>query len=103
MRKLESRHCAFVTFAERPGAEKAAEALAGRLYIQGQRCRLMWGRPQAEKAAPPVAPGGGSATAMLPPQVHEGHLLPCLLRRQTHACPYRVCCKAACMLPVLLL
>ena len=62
VRKLEARHCAFVTFVSRGAAEKAAEGLAGRLYIQGQRCRLLWGRPQAERTAP--------ATSMLPPQVH---------------------------------
>lgn len=60
VRKLEARHCTFVTFVERSSAEKAAEGLAGRLYIQGQRCRLLWGRPQAERTAP--------STSMLPPQ-----------------------------------
>ena len=60
VRKLEARHCAFLTFVERSCAEKAAEGLAGRLYIQGQRCRLLWGRPQAERPAP--------STSMLPPQ-----------------------------------
>lgn len=62
VRKLEARHCAFVTFADRGAAEKAAEGLAGRLYIQGQRCRLLWGRPQAERPSSAAAP-------MLPPQV----------------------------------
>jgi hypothetical protein len=60
VRKLEARHCAFVTFVDRGAAEKAAEGLAGRLYIQGQRCRLLWGRPQAER--------NPAATSMLPPQ-----------------------------------
>lgn len=63
VRKLEARHCAFVTFVERGAAEKAAEGLAGRLYIQGQRCRLLWGRPQAERTP------SATATSMLPPQV----------------------------------
>lgn len=34
VRKLETRHCAFVTFADRSEAEKAAEGLSGRLFIQ---------------------------------------------------------------------
>lgn len=46
VRKVASRFCAFVTFAERAAAEKAAEALHGKLIINGVRLRLMWGRPQ---------------------------------------------------------
>lgn len=64
IRKLEARHCAFVTFASRPEAEAAAEGLSGSLIIQGQRCRLLWGKPQQDRA-PPVQLN----TAMLPSQV----------------------------------
>jgi len=65
VRKLETRHCAFVTFADRGAAEKAADALAGRLYIHGQRCRLLWGKPQA----PRPGAAAGATPAMLPSQV----------------------------------
>lgn len=38
VRKLDTRHCAFVTFEDRPSAEKAAEGLSGRLFIQVPSC-----------------------------------------------------------------
>ena len=73
IRKLEVRRCAFVTYAERTDAERAAEALASRLMINGQRCKLFWGKPQAERPQPSAAPGGATGPAaplgMLPPQV----------------------------------
>uniref|UniRef100_A0A1D1ZT75 Uncharacterized protein n=1 Tax=Auxenochlorella protothecoides TaxID=3075 RepID=A0A1D1ZT75_AUXPR len=61
VKKLESKGVAFVTFTTRQGAEAAAEALSNRLIIKGQRCKLLWGRPQPGRAAggPPHAPGGG--------------------------------------------
>lgn len=46
VRKVASRFCAFVTYSERSAAEKAAEALHGKLIIKGVRLRLMWGRQQ---------------------------------------------------------
>lgn len=49
VRKVASRFCAFVTFTERSAAEKAAEALHGKLIIKGIRLRLMWGRPQQKQ------------------------------------------------------
>ena len=49
VRKVASRFCAFVTFTERSAAEKAAEALHGKLIIKGVRLRLMWGRPQQKQ------------------------------------------------------
>jgi len=73
IRKLELRRCAFVTYAERSDAERAAEALASRLMINGQRCKLFWGKPQAERPQPSGAAGSGTGPApplgMLPPQV----------------------------------
>ena len=67
-----------MTFAERSAAERAAEDMAHKLIIRGQRCKLMWGKPQAERRpaldpmlpslAPPGAPGM-PPPAMLPPQV----------------------------------
>jgi pre-mRNA-splicing factor RBM22/SLT11 len=46
VRKVGSRFCAFVTFAERSAAEAAADGLANKLIVKGVRLRLMWGRPQ---------------------------------------------------------
>jgi pre-mRNA-splicing factor RBM22/SLT11 len=46
VRKVGSRFCAFVTFAERAAAEAAADGLANKLIVKGIRLRLMWGRPQ---------------------------------------------------------
>jgi pre-mRNA-splicing factor RBM22/SLT11 len=70
------RRCAFVTYAERADAERAAEALGSRLMINGQRCKLFWGKPQAERPQPGATAGsGGTGPAgvpplgMLPPQV----------------------------------
>ncbi|GBF91525.1 hypothetical protein Rsub_04265 [Raphidocelis subcapitata] len=54
VRRVETRFCAFVTFAARAGAEKAAEELSGRLIVKGTRLKLMWGRPQQ------AAAGGGA-------------------------------------------
>ena len=75
---LGQRHCAFVTFAERSAAERAAEEMAHKLIVRGQRCKLMWGKPQAERRPamdpmmpsllPPGAPGM-PPPSMLPPQV----------------------------------
>ncbi len=68
-----------MTFAQRGAAEAAAEEMAHKLIVRGQRCKLMWGRPQQERrpAADPMAPtgpppaGGGAMVppAMMPPQV----------------------------------
>ena len=75
---LGARHCAFVTFAQRGAAERAAEEMAHKLIVRGQRCKLMWGKPQAERrppmdpmmpsVLPPGAPGM-PPPSMLPPQV----------------------------------
>lgn len=62
VRKLDSRGCAFVTFVTRQAAEAAAEALANRLVIRGQRCRLLWGKPQPQRGPmnDGTATGGGA-------------------------------------------
>jgi pre-mRNA-splicing factor RBM22/SLT11 len=39
-------HCAFVNYAERSSAEKAAEALQGRAVIAGCPLRVKWGKPK---------------------------------------------------------
>uniref|UniRef100_A0A383VKM8 Uncharacterized protein n=1 Tax=Tetradesmus obliquus TaxID=3088 RepID=A0A383VKM8_TETOB len=68
VRKVGSRFCAFVTFAERSAAEAAAEGLANKLIIKGVRLRLMWGRPQQGRQQQQLEhdpmqpiPSGGSA------------------------------------------
>lgn len=74
---IANRHCAFVTYAERSAAERAVDELQHKLIVRGQRCKLMWGKPQ-EKRAPIEArdpagadmlPTGPPPTSMIPPQV----------------------------------
>ena len=62
--QIEHKHCAFVTFTSRQAAETAAEALSNRLIIKGNRCRLLWGKPQEKRDAAAAA-----ALSMLPSQV----------------------------------
>ncbi|CAH8354433.1 unnamed protein product [Eruca vesicaria subsp. sativa] len=49
IRVLAEKACAFVTYTTREGAEKAAQELSNRLVVNGQRLKLMWGRPQAPR------------------------------------------------------
>ncbi len=59
---LYERNCAFVTFADRAGAEKAAGDLGAAFEVNGIRLKLMWGKPKAGgqgKAAPAAGGGGG--------------------------------------------
>ncbi|CAK0786800.1 hypothetical protein CVIRNUC_010014 [Coccomyxa viridis] len=74
---ITNRHCAFVTYAARPAAERAVDELQHKLILRGQRCKLMWGKPQ-EKRAPIEArdpagtnmlPSGPPPNSMIPPQV----------------------------------
>lgn len=88
IRIIELRRCAFVTFAERSQAERAAQELSNKLIIKGTRCKLMWGRPQERRleGAPGAVP-----PSMLPPQV--GWLLPAAcLPKAGGGCPARACC-----------
>ena len=39
-------HCAFINYATREGAEKAAEACQGRAVIKGCPLRVQWGKPK---------------------------------------------------------
>ena len=39
-------HCAFINFATREGAEKAADACQGRAVIKGCPLRVQWGKPK---------------------------------------------------------
>jgi pre-mRNA-splicing factor RBM22/SLT11 len=59
VRKIESRKCAFVTYATRDAAEKAAEALANQLIIKGEKLKVMWGKPQAPRGGSGGGGGGG--------------------------------------------
>ena len=63
VRVVRDRKCAFVTFAARAAAEKAAEGLGGgQLVVKGLRLKLMWGKPVARGA-----PAGGAAGGAPPP------------------------------------
>lgn len=64
MMQIETKHCAFVTFTSRQAAETAAEALSNQLIIKGNRCRLLWGKPQQKRDDAAAA-----ALNMLPSQV----------------------------------
>ncbi|GAB4817663.1 hypothetical protein N2152v2_004709 [Parachlorella kessleri] len=63
VKKVESRSCAFVTYANRSDAEAAADALAGKLFIKGQRLKLLWGRPQQARPGGEGGGGGGQDAA----------------------------------------
>jgi pre-mRNA-splicing factor RBM22/SLT11 len=78
VRVIRDRHCAFVTFAQRSGAEDAARALASGpgLVIHGLRLKVMWGKPkqaaggaaqqqQQQQGAPPMM-------GMMPPHMMMG-------------------------------
>ena len=39
-------HCAFINYADREGAEKAAERCQGRAVVQGCPLRVQWGKPK---------------------------------------------------------
>ncbi len=73
---LSARHCAFVTYATRPAAERAAQELQHKLIVRGQRAKLMWGKPQEKRTleyqdgmAPPEGGPRPPPMSMLPPQV----------------------------------
>lgn len=74
---IANRHCAFVTYAERAAAERAVDELQHKLIVRGQRCKLMWGKPQEKRpsiegrdpAGADMLPSGPPPTAMIPPQV----------------------------------
>ncbi|EIE23193.1 hypothetical protein COCSUDRAFT_23819 [Coccomyxa subellipsoidea C-169] len=73
---LSARHCAFVTYATRPAAERAAQELQHKLIVRGQRAKLMWGKPQEKRTleyqdgmAPPEGGPQPPPMSMLPPQV----------------------------------
>jgi RNA recognition motif-containing protein len=86
---LSARHCAFVTFATRQAAERAAQELQHKLIVHGQRAKLMWGKPQEKRTiempyqdgqAPPEGGARPPPMSMLPPQVRtlplSSHIVP---------------------------
>lgn len=49
---IDTKNCGFVTFAKRNEAEKAAKDMANTLTVRGQRCKVMWGKPQSLMSTP---------------------------------------------------
>lgn len=79
VRLITDRKCAFVTYATRAGAEKAAAELCNALVLKGSRCKLMWGKPSRQQGQLPPADGAGASTSggvpppqFLPPQMRGG-------------------------------
>ena len=70
---IANRHCAFVTYAERSAAERAVDELQHKLIVRGQRCKLMWGKPQEKRA--PIEARDPAGSDMLPsgssPGLHD--------------------------------
>jgi len=67
IRVVRDRKCAFVTFAERAAAEKAADGLGGgQLVVKGLRLKLMWGKPVARGPPPAGGAAGGAAPPWMP-------------------------------------
>ena len=46
---LSAKKCAFVTFADRAGAEAAAKQAGHEVHVEGLRLRVMWGKPAGSK------------------------------------------------------
>jgi pre-mRNA-splicing factor RBM22/SLT11 len=63
VKKVASRSCAFITYAARAGAERAADELANRLVLKGQRLKLLWGKPQQPRGDGGAAATGGPTAA----------------------------------------
>jgi pre-mRNA-splicing factor RBM22/SLT11 len=71
VRVVETKFCAFVTFASREAAEKAVEEMQNKLIVKGARLKLLWGKPQQQREEGGGGGAGGAPgrPAMLPPQV----------------------------------
>jgi len=52
---VPSSHCAFVNFAEREHAERAADACTSKVDMGGKEVRVTWGRNRTKKAGRPPA------------------------------------------------
>lgn len=55
IRIVEAKKCAFVTFGTREAAERAMDSMARSFVLEGQRCKVHWGKPKEQV----VAGGGG--------------------------------------------
>ncbi|KAG0479737.1 hypothetical protein HPP92_010595 [Vanilla planifolia] len=75
------RACAFVTYTTREGAEKAAEELSNKLVVKGVRLKLMWGKPQVQKAESEAADDEAARQGL----VAHGGLLPRSVISQQHS------------------
>ena len=66
VRLVRDRKCAFVTFAQRSGAEDAARALASGpgLVVHGLRLKVMWGKPKAAATQQQQQQAGGQGPPM---------------------------------------
>ncbi len=62
VRTLYAKNCAFVTFVDRAGAEKAAEECGSRKAINGINARIMWGKSKKEKGPAGGVGGGGGGS-----------------------------------------
>jgi pre-mRNA-splicing factor RBM22/SLT11 len=62
---VEKSRCAFINFKERKDAERAAEAWASGVDIDGTRANVKWGRSRGAVAgaAPAASASGGSGMA----------------------------------------
>ncbi|CAE7117704.1 unnamed protein product, partial [Rhizoctonia solani] len=61
---VEKSRCAFINFKERQDAERAAEAWAGGVEVDGTKANVKWGRSRgAAAAAPSTSTPSGSGTA----------------------------------------
>jgi pre-mRNA-splicing factor RBM22/SLT11 len=61
VKKLDARSCAFVTFASREAAERAAAAVGGRAAIKGEAVNVRWGKPSAPREGGAGGGGGDGA------------------------------------------
>lgn len=96
VKKVASRFCAFVTFATRDAAERAAQELHNKLLVKGTRLKLMWGRPQQQRgdnrpAEYDAMQPSTSNRSMMPPQLQQGtggHAPPNYFNLPGGAAPY---------------
>lgn len=72
VRVISHRHCAFVTYATRQGAERAAQGLAGRLVVKGTKLSLRWGRPAAQRSDEQQGAAGAPGTSVDPAKAVGG-------------------------------
>lgn len=62
IRIVEAKKCAFVTFGTREAAERAMDSVATSLMLNGQRCKVHWGKPREAGGAAGGAAQGASGS-----------------------------------------